>query len=209
MHQLIASQYGSPRGLTIHCTDCIVPNAGALARRTATSSPRASSYSFLIGLQGDLHQLCSILDRPWHAGRSASPASYIEIATKGTLKGKKVGTATAQRVARVWGKKQGRWIWPVVDGRAVQDPNQWGPGIEIMGKPGEPNDLQRTTLLGLVQALFVGTRITPDSVWAHGDLDPLNRRDPGFDVAAFAAEAFQWIGREQDGWDARGDENSP
>lgn len=128
MHPDIKTKYGSPRGLVMHCTDVVVPDAAAFARRTARSSPRRSSYTFLIGLDGDLHQLCSIQDRAWHAGRDATP--YTEIATRKTLNGKKVSAGTIQKVARVYSGAKKRWIWPVVDGTEVQNPNNWGPGIE-------------------------------------------------------------------------------
>ncbi|HEV8320662.1 MAG TPA: N-acetylmuramoyl-L-alanine amidase [Myxococcota bacterium] len=202
LHGDMNAKYGGPRGLTIHCTDVVVPDAGAFARRTARSSPRRSSYNFLIGLDGDLHQLCSIRDRAWHAGRAST--FYAEIAAKKTLRGKKVSAGTIQKVARVYSGKTGRWVWPVVDGVAVQNPNNWGPGIEIMGKAGQPLPAQELTLRALVQALFVQSPIRADAVWSHGALDPLNRHDPGFDVAAWVADANAWELREGDGWNGEG-----
>jgi len=202
MHPDIKQLFGGPRGLVLHCTDVVVTNAASFARRTATTSPRKSAYTFLIGLAGDLHQLCSIFDRPWHAGRD--PSAYAEIAAKGTLRGKKVSAGTVQKVKKVYSAQTKAWSWPVVGDRAVQNPNNWGPGIEIMGTPGLPAPAQQETLRALVAALLEHTPIQPDGVWRHGDLDPLHRKDPGFALADVLQEVLDWHARESDGWNAEG-----
>lgn len=193
MHPLIQQLYGAPRGCVVHCTD-VVCDARALAKRTATVSPRKSAYTLLIGKDGDLHQLCSIFDRPWHAGRGKVSKKYQQVqpfmGVNGTL-------------------YHDGWRWPKVDGRVVIDPNQWGPGIEIMGKPGMPTGPQLDTLKAVLLNLFKHTKITPDTVWRHGDLDPLNRSDPGFDVAAFIASFDAESARENDGWDGGSEPDDP
>jgi hypothetical protein len=203
LHPYIKTTYGTIRAVTIHCTD-VICDAAALARSTASSSPRQSSYNLLIGLQGDLHQLASVFDRTWHAGRGTESALYREKARteqKGVFSGPRGPLYQAQM----------GWLWPVVDQKVVVNPNNWGPGIEIMGKPGEPTGPQKHTLTEVLRELYAKTKVTPDTVWAHGDLDPLHRTDPGFDVAAFAAGVHPSAleARETDGWDGRGAPREP
>ena len=207
LHPFLKKTYGTVRGCKVHCTDVIVTDAGKLAKRTAEFSPRKSSYTFLIGLQGDLHQLASIYDGVWDAGRGEiKPGSAYfgrEVSARTSIGDPSTGIAYVPTVA-----SGNRWLWPVVDGRVVINPNNWGPGIEIMGKPGRPTSKQEATLAALLRGLYAYTKITPDTVWAHGDLDPLHRTDPGFDVAAFAQAVHPQAieDRETDGWNAQGDE---
>lgn len=194
MHPYIKQHYGTARGVTVHCTDVIVQDAGKLAASTANTSPRKSSYTFLIGLKGDLHQLASIFDIVWHAGRGEPSEKYEEKAEKAG------GTYVGPR-GPLYEANKG-WLWPVVDGKVVVNANNWGPGVELVGLPGEPTSAQKTTLTALLLGLYHYTKITPDSVWAHGDLDPLHRTDPGFDVAKFAHAIHDSAvtDRENDGW---------
>lgn len=177
--------FKSPRGVTIHCT-VVILEADVLARRTATTSGRESSYNLLIGLAGDLHQLASIRDRTWHAGRGPITAKSAYFNRTVTTRW---ASSAKQTVAR-----DNAWRWPVVDGRVVINPNNWGPGIELMGLPGRPTAAQQQTLANVLKELYLKTDITPDAVWAHGDLDPLHRSDPGWpELYAFAAA----VGRDE------------
>ena len=206
------ARYGSVRICTLHCTD-VICDAGSLARRTAGSSPRKSSYHLLIGMDGDLHQLASIYDRTWHAGRrlrTPKGGGYLDVIDRSRAHGSSLLAQSLGAVAlRVANPETQAWRTPVVDGIVVCNPNNWGPGIEIMGKPGRPTSLQLACLTNVLLELYESTKITPDTICAHGDLDPLHRSDPGFDVYSFARAITEQAieEREQDGWDAAGEDD--
>ena len=195
LHPEILKLYGTVAAATVHCTDVVCPGA-SLARRTAETSPRKSSYNLLVDLDGALHQLAPVQDRTWHAGRGPRSAAYEEEA-------RRAGGVCSGPAGDLYRAGRG-WLWPIVHGRVVGDPNNWGPGIELMGKPGRPTGAQLVTLGEVLAQLYEKTAVTPATVWRHGDLDPLHRTDPGWDVAEFARVVHPSAhdGRERDGWEA-------
>lgn len=234
LHPVIAKQYGAVRGVTVHCTD-VIGDAAALARRTATTSDRKSSYHLLIARDGMLYQLAPINWILWHAGRSLRTpkrTGYLDVWEENFKHRSTIETVVdienpdagydkqgyPGAVAKP-GSVKGKWMWPVVDGVVVGNPNNWGPGIEIMGKPGRPTSAQEDVLAEILVQLYERTQVTPDTVWPHGrgktlgigvpGLDPLHRTDPGFDVPAFALACRQSAAdaRETDGWDASGEDD--
>lgn len=234
LHPVIAQKYGSVRAVTVHCTD-VVGDAGALARATAYSSARQSSYHLLIARDGLLYQLAPIHWILWHAGRSlrnGKGTGYLDVwedAPQHRREVEKVVRISSAPAAAVAGSRaargtaKGAWKWPVVDGVEVGNPNNWAIGCEVQGKPGRPTPEQEDTLVQILRELYAKTHVTPDTVWPHGrnsgapGLDPLNRSDPGFDVPAFAVAAQRAAERpapetveerEADGWDASGDDET-
>ena len=217
LHQDILKLYGKRvPALVIHATDVAVLNTLAFARRTAEISPRRSSYHFLIGFDGMLCQLASIFDRAWHAGRAQPSPKYEKESANNWIDGRLKWTTESPTLYQA---KKG-WLWPVVDGRVVINPNNWSVGIEVMGdvvqRVYQPTKEQGTTLTALLRLFLTDkaiSAVSPDRIWKHGDLDPLNRSDPGFDVHPYimaASSENRWEAREHDGWDGcGGDEDVP
>ena len=118
---LMRKLYGQavPRALTVHGTDVVPRSVRAMARRKALSARRMAGYHFLLG-GGEIFQLWSILGRTYHAGRKRSKfVAHLN------------NPRTRRQVLTVM-DTDGKWTAPVVDGHVVRNPNDWGPGIEIV-----------------------------------------------------------------------------
>jgi len=111
LHADIQKLYGRMPAVTWHYS--AMEGGETYNRRHALDAAVKTSWHTWVCRNGTLIQTRKFTDRCWAQGRG----SYDKPEVKNGLD------------EIVW--KDGRWKWPTVAGRVVQDPNQWAIGIEI------------------------------------------------------------------------------
>lgn len=124
LHPFIQKKYGRLPAITWHYS--AVRGGEDYNRRHANNNKVSTSWHFWICYSGAIIQCRSILDRCWAQGRKPYTAGERSRWNARTTEG---GSTVKNSLGDVvW---DGKWRSPVLDGRIVQDPNQWSIGVEI------------------------------------------------------------------------------
>src|SRR3970040_1506428 len=113
LHPDIQTQYGRLPAVVWHYS---AVTAGKDYLQRHATSKRPASWHFWVARDGKIFQCRSIRLLCWAQGRSTN-----DYRPRGEVKNSLGETVFAR----------GAWRWPVVNGRVVQDPNQWALGVEI------------------------------------------------------------------------------